>query len=52
MQKNMAVRTKAESKQKYLEMTFLGTGQAKDSPTENEIKMKFTKKKKRNKKTV
>lgn len=43
----MEVRTKAESKQKYLEMTFLGTGQAKDLPMENEIKMKFTKKKKK-----
>lgn len=43
----MEVRTKAESKQKYLEMTFLGTGQAKDLPMENEIKMKFAKKKTR-----
>lgn len=49
MQKNMEVRTKAESKQKYLEMTFLGTGQAKDLPMENEIKMKFAKKNKQEK---
>lgn len=40
----MEVRTKAESKQKYLEMTFLGTGQAKDSPMENEVYKKKRKK--------
>lgn len=41
----MEVRTKAESKQK-----FLGTGQAKDLPMENEIKMKFAKKKNKKRK--